>query len=331
MVVWPDGGLGFLLVALMVTASSAYASNASQDTIAVFQAVVEAVKAVEHPLTGKGSALVQINRPASVLQRPPTGEDAAARQIDLHSRHLSSAKTDFVFKGLLSRSTRRNMAEDGRAQPLVTWVVGDRCAITYNSSGTGWAIVRREPELPFYRQIGYDFNPRTFMRHETTPLAELLERVLKGPATLSTRMDADGILHLIAEYRSPKQHEHTVISVDPAKGYRLTTYLCSMESLDQPGRSFTEFTEIQWADYGPACYVKTVNRSVYGGIHSWEDKPSLSTSDLLKSIDVSVSEFQPNIEIDDAEFTLQGLRLPQGTEVIDEISGVTYRIGGGDL
>jgi hypothetical protein len=209
--------------------------------------------------------------------------------------------------------------------------LGDRCAITYNSSRTGWATVRREPELPFYRQIGYDFNPRTFMRHGTIPLAELLERVLKGPATLSTRMDGDGILHLIGEYRSPKQHEHTLISVDPAKGYRLTTYLSSMESLDQPGRSFTEFIEIQWADYGPACYVKTVNRSVYAGIHSWEDKPSLSTSDLLKSIDVSVSEFQPNIEIDDAEFTLQGLRLPQGTEVIDEISGVTYRIGGGDL
>jgi hypothetical protein len=49
----------------------------------------------------------------------------------------------------------------------------------------------------------------------------------------------------------------------------------------------------------------------------------------LKSTDVQVVEFHPEVDVDDAEFTLEGLHLPSGTEVIDKLADVTYRVDAG--
>jgi len=48
-----------LLLFLVLNSPHAFAAQASEDTIAVFKAAIEAFKAVEHPFTGKGSALVE--------------------------------------------------------------------------------------------------------------------------------------------------------------------------------------------------------------------------------------------------------------------------------
>ncbi len=79
-----------------------FAAQASDETIAVYKAAIEAFKAVEHPFTGKGSALVETytrNNPSK------TGKK----------------KFDFMFKGDLSRSTRFSMEESRRDLREITW------------------------------------------------------------------------------------------------------------------------------------------------------------------------------------------------------------------
>ena len=48
-----------LLLFLELNSPPAFAAQASEETIATFKAAIEAFKAIEHPFTGKGSALVE--------------------------------------------------------------------------------------------------------------------------------------------------------------------------------------------------------------------------------------------------------------------------------
>ncbi len=286
----------------------AFAAQASDETIAVYKAAIVAFKAVEHPFTGKGSALVEMY----------------VRNIPLLT---GEKKFDFMFKGDLSRSTRFSMEEGKRDLREITWVVGEKCAVTRNYSGG--ASVQRNPPHQFYHQLGYDFNPNTFMLWYNTPLTVHTERVLDGPATLSTKIDSDGILHLIADYKDSKTAAHSVIFVDPAKEYRLVGGLRISERFEQPSRNHTDFLEVQWDKFESSWYVKAAKFASYAGVHSPEDRASLGPSDLRRSIAVTITEFHPNVEISDSEFTLNGLKLPVGTPVVDKISGIIYRIGSG--
>jgi len=287
----------------------AFAAHASEDTIAVFKAAIEAFKAVEHPLTGKGSALVEM-----YYRKYP--ELTMKRMVD------------FMFKENLSRSTSFSMKEGKLEQPEVLWVVGEKCSVTYNYLRR-YAGVQRDPPLQFYHRIGYDFNPSTFMECYGTPLTVHTDRVLDGPATLSTKMDSDGILHLITDYRDQNVRTHQDISVDPAKGYRLVDWFRIMERFDRPERSHTDFFEIEWDKYESSWYAKAAKMASYAGVHSPEDISSLRVENVRTSIAVTVTEFDPNVEINDSEFTLNGLGLPVGTLIVDKISGTNYKIDSG--
>lgn len=287
----------------------AFASQSSDETIAVYKAAIEAFKAVEHPFTGKGSALVETytrNNPSK------TGKK----------------KFDFMFKGDLSRSVRFGIKEGQLEQPEMLWATGKKCAVTYNYSGG--ASVQRYPPRQFYHQLGYDFNPSTFMRYYLTPLDVQLERLLDGPSTLSAKMDSDGILHLISDYKDKNVNQQLVVSVNPNMGYRLVGSLAIMERFNQPSLyNYTDFLEVQWDKYESSWYVKSAKFASYDGIHSPEDRASLEPGNLRMSTTVTVTEFHPNVEISDSEFTLNGLKLPVGTPVVDKISGIIYRIGSG--
>lgn len=282
----------------------AFAAQASDETIAVYKAAIEAFKAVEHPLTGIGSASAEIYH---------------------RKRGATSQMVDFMFKGDLSRSTKFSVKEGKRGQPELLWAVGEKSTVIYNYT-QGFVVVQRQPQSQFNHKLGYDFNPDTFMLWYSTPLTVHTERLLNGPATLSTSMDNEGILHLITNYKDPNTVEHFVMSVDPAKGYRLVRGLSVVERFDKPDYSYTDFLEIQWDKYGSSWYAKTAKFASYAGAHSPEERASLGADNLVHSTSVTVTEFHPNVEISNSEFTLNGLGLPIGTRVMDRISGRNYKI-----
>ena len=152
------------------------------------------------------------------------------------------------------------------------------------------------------------------------------ERLLDGPSILSAKTDSDGILHLISDYKDQNTYQHHVISVDTKIGYRLVGGLAIMERIDRPSRNHTDFLEVQWDKYESSWYVKSAKFASYDGIHSPEDRASLEHDNLRRSTVVKVTEFHPNVEISDSEFTSDGLKLPVGTPVVDRVSGINYRI-----
>lgn len=295
-----------LLYLSAIMAASAFASEASEETVSAYKAVIEAVKAIQHPMTGRGSAISEMYS---------------------RSRKISSSKKilDFIFKGEQTRSTRFGMKEGKRDKAEVVWAEGKKSAVVHNYR-TNYASVQRKPALQFHYER-YNFNPRAFMKfHASKSLEVYLQRVLDGPATLSTITDSKGVLHLINDYKDPNTHQHSVVFVDPSKGYRLVGGLSINERFDRPERNHTDFLDIQWKKYESSWYIKAATYTSYAGINSPEDKSSLKRDNLIRSIAIKVTDFHPNVEVNDSEFTVEGLELPAGTLVIDKVSGKKYRI-----
>ena len=303
---FPKTWISILILFSALVAAPAFASEASEETVAAYKAVIEAVKAIEHPVSGRGSAISEMYS---------------------RNRKIPSSKKilDFVFKGELSRSTRVGMKEGKRDKSEVVWAIGKERAVIHNYS-TNYASIQHNPVLQFHLEH-YNFNPRAFMEyHNRQSLEVYLQRILDGPATLSTMTDSKGILHLINDYKDPNTHQHSVISIDPTKGYRLVSGLGISERFDRPDRNHTDFIDIQWHKYESSWYIKTATYTSYAGVHSLEDKSSLGRDILRRSTAIKITDFHPKAKVSDSEFTLEGLALPPGTLVIDKISGNKYRI-----
>jgi prepilin-type N-terminal cleavage/methylation domain-containing protein len=283
-------------------ASSAYGSQDDGDARALLLQVIEAIKAIEHPETGKGSAVLKIH--------------------DYEGDHEKIV--DFVFKDKLSRSDWYPSIEGKRAEREVSWAVGRKCSVGCNDYN---AAVHVHPQRQFHRRFGYDFHPETFLRFLDTPLAEYLEALIKGPATISTGFSNNGILHINVSYEDEEIHEYNTISLDTAKGYRLVAWKDIMEYPNEPERNGTTICEIQWDEYGSTWYVKSAEFESDARISIPEAEPPVIKKPYKQRIRFVVTEFHPNVEIGDSEFTLEGLGLPGGMIVLDRIAGINYRCG----
>lgn len=294
-----------LLFLSMLMAVPVFASEASQETIATFQTVIKAIHAIEHPLTGRGSAISEVYF--------KNHEDLSSKKI-----------LDFVFKGEQSRTTLFGIREGKREKPEVVWAEGKENAVGHNYS-TNYAMIQRKPIMQFHIHH-YNLNPRKFMElNIRRPLVGSLQALLDGPATLSTKSDSKGILHLVSEYQDPNTYSNRIIFVDPAKGYRLVGGFLAKERFNRTDRTYTDFFDIEWRQYESSWFVKSATYKRYAGVYSPQEESSVGRNHLMRSISIEITEFHPNIEVSDSEFTLEGFNLPPGTRIIDKISGVMYR------
>lgn len=284
------------------TMSFTFAAEQADDARAVLLRVIEAIKAVEHSETGKGSAMLKIH--------------------DYKGDHEKIV--DFVFKDRLSRSDWYPSIEGKRGEREVSWAVGRKCSVGCNDYN---AAVHVHPQRQFHRRFGYDFHPETFLRFLHTPLAEYLEALIKGPATISTRFSNDGMLHINVSYEDEKIHEYNTISLDTAKGYRLVAWKDIMDYPNEPERNNTTISEIQWDEYGSTWYVKSAKFEADARISIPEAEPPVIKKPYKLRIGFVVTEFHPNVEISDSEFTLEGLGVPRGMIVLDRIAGINYTYG----
>lgn len=292
-----------ILILLLVSfaASHGLGANEPKDPKAVLLNVIEALKAIKHPVTGNGSVSIKIN----------------------DNKQSSRKIIDFMFKDRLSRCDRLSFTDNGkRGQREVSWAVGRKYSVGWSKSN---AFVQPKPARQFHRQFGYDFHPDTFLRIRGRSLAVMLERIVNGPANVSVEIDSNDILNLIADYKDEKVHQHIVISVDPRKDYRLVSFLDVMEYPNDSKCDTTDSYEIQWKKYGSVWYVKAGKRESMFWI---PDAKKQAIRNLHKKrIEFRVNEFHPNLKISDSKFTLEGLQIPKGTHVIDRISGRHYKYG----
>ena len=301
--------VSILLAGYYTEPAGAGASEASEETIAIFKGAIEAVRAISHPRTGRGSAISEVSSPV------------------INAADGSSAKSvvDFKFKDNQTHSIIQNTQGYEEEQPR-WWISGKKASLIYMPVRKNISVMRSLPKV-FPRKLGLDFNPQTFMHFSGDPVDVELEYLLKGRGTLSASMDDDGILHLASEYKDERRHQLIRLDLDPSKGYRLVGAKDIMEELVGPKRSFTVFLRNEWERAGSSWYVKSSESSTFAGAHWSADKSSSVKAKLLDRAVTTVTEFHPDVDIDDVEFTLAGIDLPIGTRVSDDIAGVRYQYG----
>ena len=262
----------------------------------VWQEVISAIKALQNPPTGKGSALVAF-----------TGSPESRVVI-----------MDFEFKGDLSHSDMFLITNNGEKNKReVTWSQGKDYAVVYNPSNV---TIEQEAARQFYRKVGYDFNPDTFLQWRNQPILSRLEKYFSGPGVLSVEKDANGILHLIAKYEDPNQRHYRISSFDPAKGYRPVRIYDSIEFIKNRRKDINDTYTIEWAKYGSVWYIKSAKiESIY-----WAK--DLNTPAKM-SVEVAIQNFEPNVNIDINDFTIEGIGVPKGTMVVDKIGNRQYKYG----
>ncbi len=266
----------------------------SKDAKTVFLDVAKALKAVEHPATGKGSAVVRID----------------------DDNETDEKIIEFMFKANMSRSDSFSYLDGRRGQRGIVWAVGRKNTVVYNGK---YVSVLTKPPTQYRYKIGYDFHPDTFLHYyqSAQTFAEYLERVANDPdpsVHISTKLDRNGLLQLISENRNENVHQYQIISVDTSNRYRPVSMLNVMDRIGKPDSSHTDNLRIDWEQYDSTWYIKTVEWTTTPGAFFPPDEPPAGK---VRKKTVTVTKFHPNVEISDSEFTAQGLQTPEGTRVID--------------
>ena len=61
--------------------------------------------------------------------------------------------------------------------------------------------------------------------------------------------------------------------------------------------------------------ITSAKMTIYAGAHQSPKEALSAKAKLIKSTSITVTEFHPDIIVNDSEFTLSGLGLPTGTRV----------------
>ncbi|RPJ78991.1 MAG: hypothetical protein EHM20_02560 [Alphaproteobacteria bacterium] len=271
-----------------------YVVAETENTKEVWRNVISALREIHNPDSGKGSAIVAFTGP------PET------RTVIM----------DFEFNRDLSRSDMFLINDKGEKNKRdVAWSQSKDYAAVYNPSNV---IIEPKEIRQFYRKFGYDFNPDTFLRWRSQSILGRLEKYNKSSGVLSFKKTENGILHLIAEYEDPNQRHYRVSSFDPAKGYRPVMIRDIIEFIKDRKYDINDTYSIEWQKYDSQWYIK------WGKLESiyW----SKDLNDLTRmSIEIAIQKFEPNINIDDNDFTIKALNISKGTRVIDKIKNREYK------
>jgi hypothetical protein len=174
-------------------------------------------------------------------------------------------------------------------------------------------------ELPnrYEHAVGRDFHPATLFNFLDASLEETLKNQLTHPNfKKSVEIDQEGILRLFSSAhagvrRGKDYNEEIQLGFDTRKGLRPVCYERIFRCSD--GSWSARKVSFQWAWFDSAWYVSAFEYS---------ELPA-----NFRHVVGTVESFSPNAKVSDDEFTLEGLGVPDGALVVDDIAGVTYRYG----
>jgi hypothetical protein len=291
------------LLVLTLALSSAIVSGdeKERDNLAY---LIEALKQVPLVNSGRGSASVIIDNGGQSRKRLVT----------------------FMFKGGNTRSDAYEVRKDGPDEPCATWAVNQKNAIVWNMEG---AVISSVPPRQFYRIEGYDFHPVVFGSACRKPLSKVLEVLKDSAGKTSVSLDSDGLLHLEYKHEDPATDGCSLLTLvlDTNQGYRLLSFRDLTRNLNGPGSSADIRWNISWKRYGHQWYPEKAVFEQEDVSVLQRGKPIAPRKGTYR-VDASIRDFDPDAQVDDAAFTLEGLHLPVGATIVDNIRGIVYKYGG---
>jgi hypothetical protein len=279
-------------VTLWVVCPSLYAANASEETKATINEVIKACASMECPASGKGLAVVKV-----------TDGDIS-----------KTCFAEFVFK-VGSTCSKLYGEKEGKQDKLESvWAMGPQGSLVYNGRDV---TLQKTPPSRYLNALGYDFHPWTFNRCSGIALPTFLDRSLKGPSTLSTQTDPNGLLRLITQYKDNDSRQDMTLTFDKTKGCRLVGTIWTGKWPSQPDQDQTQITELNWKKAGSSWYIGSARDVAYAGAFAGEKQALAAKANTVRSMQVTIKEFSPDVEVADSAFTLQGLNLPATVKVVD--------------
>jgi len=281
--------------------SSSQAVDSSQ---AAIPAIIERLKSAKYVQSGKGTAMVVSSESTSSYQ-----DTSGTERI-----------VDFRFKGNLSRSDAFTCDKGKRGEFEYSWARGPMSSA--QSNGRDGATVQAEPFRQFHRQVGYDFHPETFIRYQHFRLSELLERMAGQPdIVLEVTKEPKDITRIVGESKDETSEGKIIISlINGADGVRLASWeSTSRDSAETRSAARRSRLQVNWQKYAGNWYISKVvseGAGVYDGLRS------------ERRTTVTILDFTPNVEIEDKEFTLDGLGIRPGATVHDSVLDTTYKYAG---
>ncbi|HUV62868.1 MAG TPA: hypothetical protein VMW24_03165 [Sedimentisphaerales bacterium] len=294
----PLFGMALVLVSLVCSAACAPLEVALplDDPNAVMRIVLSSLKAVEQPVTGRGTAVMKIENFFG----------------DLDGKELTM---DFAFK---DKKSRVDVFESDREHR------GSRIRATARSDEVCIQVLHEvycidRPDN-YDHAVGWDFHPDTFFQVlGEKSLAKWLQYELENPRPspdTSIELEDNGILRLsirahivVRREYDPKEYDVQVtISFDTQKGYRPVFYERKFTNAD--GSWHAMQAKLQWAKSDSTWYVSAFE---------YNELPSNHRHTVGK-----IESFKPNVEVADGEFTLEGMGIVDGMYVDDKVKGLRY-------
>jgi len=295
--------IGVIVLGLFIssqTSASVVTQEASiiaepNNTKQTWQNVISALKEIQNLASGRGSALV----------------------TNIERGQKRSCIMEFEFKGNLSRTTRYFADPFGKKlEKEMTLVQGKGFCVKYFREKT--IIEELLPNNGYLRNIGFDFHPDTFINWMHYGVVGPLTAFYYGHYNWSAKKDSNDIINLTSSYKDVNNIAYYSFSFDAKKGYRPVQVYEDVQYLTINKLGYK--SALEWAKYSSEWYIKSANVEVWSTVY-----PSGETR--KGTVELTIQNFEPNISIDDNDFTIEALEIPKGTLVVNKINNREYIYG----
>ena len=254
------------------------------DPKAVLEKVISALKNLELPARGRGTAVMLTENYREWLDN-------------------TELIVDFVFTEQLSRTDIFEASGGIAGSRLFAQAVSDESEVSVHRDGV--AAGRRRRHL----DIGLDFKPEVFMHFKGTALTKRLQDFLlffdRPGVDTSVKLDDKGILHLVAgghvvDTARGKEYDNEVqYRFDTRKGL-LPVYYSDEFRYADPNRWIRSEVRLDWTEYNSTWYPSRVERVLQPGNRDHRT--------------IVIESFTPDVK--EEQFMMDWLDIPDGLSVI---------------
>ncbi len=285
----------WLVFALAILAEPCYPQTSPgqplEDPNAVVRSMLSAIQNPELVRAGRGTA--------TILAYTPFPDEGNV-----------PGTVDFAFQGPRSRQDYFASAGGTKGARLCAWAVTEKC--TYHlGSRAAWVIAA---DRPLHKSVGHDFHPEVFMTLHGMETEFMLKQMLLPIRKLSGVADSNGVIHLTSQYRSDdpnNRYTHTLrLSFDPGKGCHPVLLAMDTHFVDKTEKSGTQIMKVDWVKTGSGWYVSAADYKTH----------AIAAPEKGVHTQFKVTHFDPNAVVSDAEFTWEGLGVPEGMTISDHVT-----------
>ncbi len=253
--------------------------------------------------------------------------------------------TEFKFKGPFTRIDEYIFQDKKKGERIRVWAVNDKNRTDYQIE-TGSVYIKDNGGGYQYCELGHNFHPQTFNQIHGMPVFMALGFIHNGKGDMRVYLDDMGFEHIEHNFEQEDKKAHFNIILDPEKAYNLVAWDNESKNFGGSGASVYFQYHADWEQKDGMWYISKVTyeedstkgreyerrddmffltKVYYSIVDSLASTFSGQQKHYRRKVHIEIKEFTPDPQIDDAVFTLDGLGIPEGTKIINEIEDTTYR------